>query len=184
MNGRVGIAAAFFLMLLAPVALAQSSASYSLTEHSLNAGGRPADGVVAASASYQITLDAIGQSVVGGLLSGSSYSVEGGFAAAFPPPGEVLDLMFVDRDTLTWSPERSVGVYNLYRDPLRHLDQLGYGDCLERAISGETATDTEVPSTAGDGFFYLVTAENRIDEEGPKGTDSSGTARSNPAPCP
>ena len=50
------------LLLVFPV-LAQESASYKLNEHTFNSGGNPSDGVVLTSASYKITLDAIGDSV-------------------------------------------------------------------------------------------------------------------------
>jgi hypothetical protein len=35
--------------------------------------------------------------------------VSGGFIAAYPAPGEVLGLLFVDATTLEWSPEHSAG---------------------------------------------------------------------------
>ena len=83
----------------------------------------------------------------------------------------------------SWNPERSVGVYNLYRDLLGNLSGLGYGDCEQSDLPGTTATDTDRPPAAG-GFFYLITAENRLREEGTKGFDSSGSGRPNPSPCP
>ena len=48
-----------------------------------------------------------------------------------------------------------------------------YGNCEQQEITGETTTDTDTPP-GGDGYFYLVTAENRVDEEGTKGTDGEG----------
>jgi hypothetical protein len=36
----------------------------------------------------------------------------------------------------------------------------------------------------GQGFFYLVTARNRLAEEGTKGSTSAGVPRSNAFPCP
>jgi hypothetical protein len=50
-------------------------------------------------------------------------------------------------------------------------------------ILTETTTDPDVPSVTT-GYFYLVTADNRLDEEGTKGFRSNGTERGNPAPCP
>ena len=87
-----------------------------------------------------------------------------------------MGLVFEDKDTLAWEPEKSVGDYNLYRDRVSDLAGLGYGTCEQWDLADETATDTD-PVPAGDGFFYLVTAENRLDEEGTKGTDGAGTRR-------
>ncbi len=92
-------------------------------------------------------------------------------------------MAFTDAQTLVWNPERSVGTYNLYRDLLSGLAGLGYGGCEQQELTGETATDSDaVP--AGDGFFYLVTAENLLAEEGTKGFLSNATERGNPSPCP
>jgi hypothetical protein len=172
-----------FLLAASLPALAQTSASFRLDEHVFNAGGDPHQGQVLTSASFRITLDAIGEGLVRTGLSSPSFRTDAGFIGAYPPPGEVTALSFLDDDTLEWSPEASVGSYNLYRDPLAALAGLNYGQCLEPRIDGETATDTDVP-TPGGGFFYLVTARNRLDEEGVKGWDSAGLVRSNSAPCP
>ena len=92
-------------------------------------------------------------------------------------------MAFTDAQTLVWNPERSVGTYNLYRDLLSGLAGLGYGGCEQQELTGEMATDSgAVP--AGDGFFYLVTAENLLAEEGTKGFLSNATERGNPSPCP
>jgi hypothetical protein len=171
-------------LLLAPDATGQESASYRLEEHALNAGGRPADGVEATSASYRISLDAIGQGVVGRDLSSDSYGMEGGFVSAYPPPGEVTGLFLTDAVTLVWDPEPSAGHYNLYRDALTSLADLGYGRCKQQRLTATTTTDPAMPSPAGEGYFYLVTAANRLHEEGTKGWDSYLNERPNPTPCP
>jgi hypothetical protein len=164
-------------------ALAQTSASYKLEEHTFNAGGHPADGTIMTSASFRMTFDAIGEGIAGGGMSSASFSMDGGFVSAFPPPGEVTNLLFTDDVTLVWDPEKSVGVYNLYRDTLGTLSGMGYGNCEQYDIGDETATDPDTPPTS-DGYFYLVTAENRIAEEGTKGYDSDHSERPNPAACP
>ncbi len=87
-------------------------------------------------------------------------------------------LVFTDSETLTWPAEQSAGVYNLYRDDTSD----GFGNCEEQDIAGTTTTDSSTPTTANT-FFYLVTAENRLDEEGTKGFQSSGTERLGTA-CP
>jgi hypothetical protein len=173
-----------FGLALAPNARAQQSASYRLEEHALNAGGRPVDGVRAFSASFVVSLDALGQGVLGRGLSSASYRMEGGLVSAYPPPGEVTGLFLTDTETLVWDPEPSVGHYNLYRDLLSSLSGLGYGQCEQQGLTAATATDADVPSSAGEGYFYLVTAANRLHEEGTKGWDSSAVERSNSEACP
>ena len=171
------------VLLLAFPAIAQQSTSYKLTEHTFNAGGNPSNGIVLVSTSYKITLDAIGDGIVQAGLSGSSYGMDGGFGSAYPPPGEVRGFAFTTPQTLVWDPERSVGVYNLYRGTVNTLDGTVYGSCDEPDIAVNTTTDAD-PVPDGDGYYYLVTAENRLGEEGTKGTDSAGATRPNPSPCP
>jgi len=165
------------------LASAQSSASYRLTEHVFNAGGHPAAGVIVGSASHRVSLDALGDAVSPGMLGSSSNQIGGGFVTAYPPPSEVQQLRFSDKVTLLWNPEPSTGAYNLYRGALTSLPGLGYGTCSGNAIAGATTTDP-APPASGQGFFYLVTAENIIAEEGIKERASSGALRPNPAPCP
>jgi hypothetical protein len=173
------------LVSLAGISLApaQTSPSFKLEEHVFNAGGHPESGQIMTSASFRITLDALGESVVGPGLSSPSYRMDGSFGSAYPPPGEVRNLRFTDDVTLEWDPETSVGVYNLYLDLLSGLSGLGYGQCEQYDLTTERAHLPDDPPNA-DGYFYLVTAENRLGEEGTKGADSSGGPRPNPDPCP
>ncbi len=178
----MGLKAVLSCLFLANVCLAQQSSSYKLSEQTFNAGGHPANGVVLASTSFTVRLDAIGGSFAG--IGGSgSYRADGGFTAAYPPPGEVLALSFLDATTLKWRPERSAGVYSLYRGLLTGLSGLGYGDCQQHDLTTETAIEPGTPPTQ-DGWFYLVTVRNRLREEGTKGTNSAGAERLNPHPCP
>ncbi|MCP3995155.1 MAG: hypothetical protein GY722_08830 [bacterium] len=165
------------LLLLSGIVLAQTSTSYTLEEYTFNGGGAPAQGVQPASAGYSITIASIGDDVVATGMSGGSFQLDAGFDVAYPPPGEVATacgdlgeacLMFTDADTLNWPGERSAGVYNLYRDLHSSLLGLGFGQCEQQDLGGVTATDSD-PVPTGDGFFYLVTAENRLGEEGTKG---------------
>ena len=171
------------ILLLALPALAQQSASYKLEEHVFNAGGHPENGTYLTSATYRIRLDALGDAVAGTALAGASFHMDAGFVPAYPPPGLVGGLHFPDHDTMAWDSEKSVGVYNLYRDLVSNLLSLGYGNCEQHSLTGATAVDATSPPSS-DGYFYLVTAENRLGEEGSKGSDSGGTQRANPAPCP
>jgi hypothetical protein len=157
-------------LLALPVA-AQQSASYKLSEHVFNAGGDPAGFSVPASPSYKISLDSIGEGVVRSGLSSASYHMDGSFGGCYPPPGEVRGLRFYDAVTLIWDPEKSVGDYNLYRERMANVS--GGGVCLEQEIGQEKTSDAELPQL-GDGFFYLVTAENRLGEEGTKGPGRAG----------
>jgi hypothetical protein len=91
-------------------------------------------------------------------------------------------LAFSDRSTLQWSPERSAGTYELYRGALSTLPG-SFGACLTSDLAVETATDASSPLT-GQGYFYVVTARNRLREEGPKGYRSDGSEEGNPSPCP
>jgi hypothetical protein len=175
------------LLLLAVPAMAQESLSYKLNEYVFNAGGNPKDGSVLSSASYQVTLDSVGEGLVdigmlGGARGSGSYGMDGGFGSCYPPPGEVIGLGFTDNQTLEWDPERSVGVYHLYRDLMSNLMGLGYGTCEQQDLTAATATDSD-PVPVQDGFFYLVTAQNRLDEEGTKGYRSDGAERQGNA-CP
>ncbi len=163
-------------------AAAQESASYRLTEHTLNNGGHPAQGLVPVSASFRISLHSLGDLGRAAQSSGS-YQVDGGFGVSYPPPAEVNGLLFLDDETLVWDVEKSVGVYHLYRDLLGNLAGLGYGTCQGPDLVGETATDPDLPP-GGDGFFYLATAENLLSEEGTKGFHTNAAERGNPVPCP
>ena len=169
--------ALFVLALLLPTsALAQQSASFTLDEHAFNCGGHPEGGNVVASASFRVTLGAIGEDPAGRSPSSALFSMGAGFCNAYPPPGEVTGLIFVDHENLEWHAEPSAGTYNLYRDWISNLVGLGYGECRREGLTTPGFTDAEALPT-GRGFFYLVTAENRLTEEGVKGVDSAGVER-------
>ncbi len=175
------------LLLLLPCcalpALAQTSASYHLQEHTLNAGGQPANGAVSTSASFHLKLDAIGDVVVGSGMASASFHADGGFVGDYPPPGEVHGLAFTTATSMIWNPEKSVGFYELYRDSLSSLLTGSTGSCFLSALAAESASDATVPALAS-GLFYLVTARNTLSEEGTKGYRSTGAERPNPLPCP
>ena len=166
-------------LVLAAGAFAQSSTSYQIEQGTFNNGGNPAPALT--STHYQMTLDAVGDGINATGLASSSYGMDTGFAPDYRPPGEVLNLRFTSKTAFTWSPETSVGKYNTYRGALGSFT--GYGSCLHGGLTTNTDTDTAVPP-AGSGYFYLVTAKNRIAEEGPKGYTSGGAVEPNPAPCP
>jgi hypothetical protein len=179
-------------VLFASSAVAQSSADFRIEAQAFNAGGHPAAGTTLASAGFELSLDALGDGATALSLASASFRMGGGLPVSFPPPGEVAPacigtpascLAFTSQTVLTWPPERSTGVYNLYRGLLSSLSGLGFGACEQLDVPNETATDAD-PLSAGAGFFYLVTAENRLAEEGTKGFRSNGIERANAAPCP
>jgi hypothetical protein len=179
---RLVILAPLFGLLAVHSATAQTSSSYRLSEASINSGGNPRNSGTIASAHYHISLDAIGDGVVGAGLASAAFHLDAGFVGQFPPPGEVTGLRFGDPTTLLWSPERSAQRYEIYRGTLSTLPGT-FGTCFANDLSLVTATDASIPGS-GQGFFYMVTARNRLGEEGPKGFASNGTEEGNPLPCP
>ncbi len=179
-----------FLVVLSSAApiFAQESASYALREQAFNNGGDPRQGIVMSSPMFAITLDSIGESIAGGAMTSSSYAIGSGHDGRYVPALEVLGLRLrsaypgSSTTILEWSPEPSVGAYGLYRDLLSVLGT-GYGVCVAHDLTIESATDAGVPAI-GRGYFYLVTAENRLAEEGTLGFDSLGAERPNATPCP
>jgi hypothetical protein len=172
------------LLLLAGAVTAQESASFKLEEHTFNAGGDPTGGAAPTSTNFRISLDSVGDSVIGSGLSSTSFNLDACFLAAYPPPGEVLNLVLLADDmTLEWAPEKSAGIYNLYRDVIGNLSGTDYGDCEEQDITDETTTDITSPTPAEVAFYYLVTVENRLGEEGVMGVGTPGSRPNNFA-CP
>ena len=172
-----------FVLVLSPSIFAQTSASYKLREYTFNNGGDPANGSFASSASYRIKLDAVGDAIVTGVtMASASQHLEAGFVGDYPPPGEVRNDRFTNRTTFVWDPEKSIGTYGVYRNALSTLPG-NFGTCFQSPIASETITDATNPA-AGTGWFYLVTARNRLGEEGTKGFSSSGVERANSVPCP
>jgi hypothetical protein len=160
-------------------AFAQTSTNYQNKEHIINNGGNPAPALT--STNYQITLSSIGDSLSGTGMSSSGYQINGGFDGSYPPPGEVLDLKFTSATAFQWDTEPSVGTYNVYRGNIANLAS-GYGTCFTQGLTTTNAIDAANPSS-GQCFFYIVTAENMIAEEGTMGNSSSGTKRVNSSPC-
>jgi hypothetical protein len=158
---------------------AQTSANYQNKEHVINNGGNPAPALI--STNYQITLSSIGDSLSGTGMSSAGYQIDGGFEGAYPPPGEVLNLLFTGKTTFQWTTESSVGTYNVYRGNVANLAS-GYGSCFTQGLTVTNAIDAADPSP-GQCFFYLITAENMITEEGTMGNNSSGAKRTNASPC-
>ena len=157
-----------FTLLLMSAALlirAQQSANYKIDQSTFNNGGNPSP--VLTSSSYQVTLDCVGDGLAATGLSSSSYGIDSGTPADDRPPGEVTNLLFTNITTMTWNPEPSVGSYNLYSGDVTTLPGT-YGTKSQSGIASPTTTDSQTPAS-GHCLFYLVTATNRVGEEGPKG---------------
>jgi hypothetical protein len=162
------------LLVAATAAMAQSSASYRLEESVFNAGGHPSQGMTMSSASFRISMDSVGEGIVAMNLASASYGMDSGFGPAYRPPGIIEGLHFVATDTMLWDADPAAGSYNVYRDKLVYIDN--YGTCFRQGLVSARAVDTEIPDKEVT-FFYLVTAVNRLDEEGGKGSDSDGATR-------
>ena len=166
--------------LAAPPAAAQSSVSYRIVEASFNNAGDPVNGVTLASTHFHIKLDSVGDATVLSELSSASFRADGGFVSHYRPAGEVTAVRFTNPTTLQWNAEASAQWYEVYRDTTLPGT---FGTCLANDLMATTVADASTPSI-GSRFFYLVTARNRIREEGTKGFRSSGLERPNTLPCP
>lgn len=175
----------FLLLLLwgvASICHGQTSASYRLTEYTFNNGGNPSPALT--STHYRISFDALGDGILGGRLSSASYKADSGFVSYFPPPGEVLNLRFSNATTMAWTPEQSVGKYDVYWGPLSGLPAGDYGDFASCGLGSNTAADPSGAPPPGTAYFFLVSANNTLNEEGTLGQRSDGTTRANPGLCP
>lgn len=177
---RFGRTLAVVALALVPgLAAAQSSTNYRISDHAFNNGGGP-DGP--ASPNYQMKLHAIGDGVAATQLGSASFLVQGSFVPAYRPPGEVQGLDFSNNITLVWDPEPSVGDYLVYRSDPTLLSTGDTGYCLASGLQESLVYEPFDPDP-GTAWFYLVTARNRLDEEGTKGYRSNGSERPNPGPC-
>ena len=155
----------------APHPQTPASPGFHISASSFSASG--SEGVVLTSTGFRLTLMAMGEAApTPGVLAGTSFRMEGGLACGNTPPGEVQGLRFSDADHLSWLPHAPAIAYHIYRD----------AQCLDtREV--ETSVDTTTPPS-GDVFHYLITAENRLSEEGTTGFESSGAVRPTPNACP
>jgi len=184
MTGKA-VAAMLGAALLAAPALGQQSANFKVKASVFNAGGNPRSGSVLSSASFRITVDALGGSVTPEMMSGPSFQIDGGFVLQFRKPEEVTELLFLTKQAMMWdAAEKSVSpTYNLYRALITTLPSLTYGSCEQQGLGSPTTTDPDEPSP-GDGYFYLVTAENCIGIEGTKGFQDDGLTERQGTVCP
>ena len=161
---------------------AQQSGSYRLESTVINEGGRPLQGAVLTGSAFRISLDAIGDAVAASGFGSASYRVDGGLVAAYPPPGEVQNQKWTNASNMTWDPEKSAGLYEVYKGLISGLPG-GFGACFQSALASPATAEGATPPV-GDGWFYLVTAKNGLGEEGTKGYQTGGAERGNSLPCP
>lgn len=179
---RLSAAALTLALWCTPFSQAQSSTSFEIDGAVLNGGGRPEQGTTAQSTSYSVRTDAIGEAFSAVAMSSPSFQLSSGFLPGYAPVGEVGGLVFFNKDQLAWLITPNAASYSGYRDAISTLPG-NYGACAVTDLASPDWFDPTVPS-AGTGLFYLVTAVNRIGEEGTKGFTSSGAVRSNVSPCP
>ena len=161
-------------------AAAQSSTSYKIGEATFNNAGVPVNGLTLASASFHIKLDSVGDSTILAGLGSASFRVDGGFVSHYRPAGEVTAVRFTNPTMLQWNAEPSAQWYEVYR--ATSLPGT-FGTCFANDLTTTSVADASTPSI-GSRFFYLVTARNRLREEGTKGFGSTGAQRPNTLPCP
>jgi hypothetical protein len=178
------LAAAVIVGVAGSPAPAQESASFDQREHVMHAGGRPSQGTIATSASFRVTLDAVGSPAGSRVaLIGATFRSTAGFVAGLVPSWEVDNLQFLDVDSLVWSPSSGVGDYAIYRGTLSALGGATWGACLSFGSAIPEASDA-TPVPPGTAFGYLVAARNRLREEATLGSTSSGARRLASTSCP
>ena len=104
------------------------------------------------------------------------------FFQGYLPPGEVQGLRWLSGSHLAWDADPASVTYNVYRDGLAGLPGT-HGECLADEVGGTAYAEATNPAP-GAGFFYLVTAENRLNEESSRGVQSDGNPRSELNACP
>ncbi len=82
---------------------------------------------------------------------------------------------------IDWAPTAGADVYAITRGALSSLAATSLGDCFADGLVVTTATDTEVPAS-GEGFTYLVQAQNYECGLGSLGSDSDERQRANTDP--
>jgi hypothetical protein len=100
-------------------------------------------------------------------------------------PGDVTLERWLDKQTLPWLAEPSAVEYHVYHDTLDSLGYDWFGTCRDDLDGDRTDTELTVSDdpASGVGWFYLISAEDALGEEGSLGM-AAATERSNFAPCP
>ena len=99
-----------------------------------------------------------------------------GAGAYAQAPAEVTNVAIDTTSNLTWSPVVGADDYNVYRGSLSWLTAGDTAKCHGNEIPGLSFASTSIPP-AGQGYFYLVTAESNVGGEGTPGATSAGAPR-------
>jgi hypothetical protein len=100
-------------------------------------------------------------------------------------PEQVLNVEWDNNFRMVWDAEFSAVEYHIYRDDLANLSYASFGVCRDDLDTNRTdlqLDDLEEPAPEA-GFFYLVSAEDSLAEEGTLGY-ATGAERSNYGACP
>jgi hypothetical protein len=100
-------------------------------------------------------------------------------------PGEVTNVRWTGHAAMIWDPVATAVEYHVYRTALSSLGYTSFGACRDDLDPDRTDTalaDVELPA-AGQGFGYLITAENGAASEGTLGFGTAAE-RSNFNACP
>jgi hypothetical protein len=88
----------------------------------------------------------------------------------------------VERNRIRWTEEDPAALYNVFSGAISELASLGFDamDCLEAGVTEPTYLDLRADPPQGDGYYYLVQAENAC------GVGSLGPGREGVTPpvCP
>ncbi|HEU5180156.1 MAG TPA: hypothetical protein VFW45_05155 [Candidatus Polarisedimenticolia bacterium] len=175
----LGILALVVLLAASPVA-AQSSTSYKVQGSSFDNAGDPTNGVALGSAHFHLKLDSIGGDLAATAVSSASFHADEGFVDLYRPAGEVTGVRFTNPTILQWNAEPSAQWYEVYQSASLPGT---FGTCYAGDLTTTSLADATTPAI-GSRFYYLVTARNRLRQEGTKGFGSTGTERTNTLPCP
>jgi len=105
-----------------------------------------------------------------------------GLAAQAQAPGEVTNLTFADRDTLSWDAEPFSDDYNVYRGRLQDLRAGRPPRCHGDEITTTTFASPLAPGS-GEAWVYLVTGESDLSGEGSAGNLPGGAPRATLGSC-
>jgi hypothetical protein len=129
-GARLSVALVVGALAVAGAAEAQTSASFKLTESTMNNGGDPHDGAFALSASFHLRLDAVGDALVAVGPASAGWHMDAGFVDAYRPPGETANLGWPTKTSMTWNPEASAGAYEVYRS----LSKAAFVKALQKLV--------------------------------------------------
>lgn len=150
--------------------MAQQSASYKITEQSINNGGDPQGGTPPASLNFKVSMDAIGYDVAGGPLSSASFIViPGGIPGVNNLPAAVDDAYSTPRNTTLTVPGPGV----LSNDADSDTDPIS-------AVQATTPLHGSLTLNA-DGSFTYIPNTDYAGEDSFQYQASDGQGNSNPA---